>query len=717
MVFTIYLAVNVSLAVVIISTRGSTWPNGMLQTSMLGLTVYIFFSGTPSFSTFFVLWLIMMIVYLAAYPIAYKDIKKEFGADSLEAASLKVNFSQCAYAILSYTVISLFGSYLQEVSSRKQFLQRMLMASQQEEIIRQKVKNGKLQKKLLENMLPSSIVDELKKYNFTIDSWKQIRSLSHRHLGVSIMFAELEEFPKFARQIHPSQVMEYLNDLFLIFDTLCDKYDVYKVETVGDQYVAAVGVVTGVMHTESASGLNSKESSLKQCILSGRDGIIQDDNSIQSSENISVGTGAESLRDASTSNTKQMLDFAKAIIAGARHVKIPDSETSPVLRVGIHTGSCMSGIVGTKNFRFCLFGDTMNTAARMEQKSSPECIHVTQDVVDLVPDGGWEKLKKMEVKGKGTMQTYMLHVGNMLDDKDSLGCKTLGDAAGSIILSTVEVPSSPFFLKENAPGSSNSSASGDPLRNPFLLALPPTSREGVSNKIYYSEHTKWFGLIFKNSDVELSYLDGLARLNKNVVYVGYASFFFVLLVNLISGFSFYTAMRHLCKDPAYFLMCDFIFDQTGDKSISYDDLINNALFRMTPECAATLLVLLSLGCFSQWFIHSSNRVKNKAWAIVCSALFYFALLLCVVVVIMVFGQMTKGELYFQWVYNIGTMIVILGKIDFSLSYSFVLTHYFFSFFFLRHYFFLLRRHDISNILIVLDTRVWSVLWIFHPSDC
>ena len=176
-------------------------------------------------------------------------------------------------------------------------------------------------------------------------------------------------------------------------------------------------------------------------------------------------------------------------------------------------------------------------------------------------------------------------------------------------------------------------------------------------------------------------------------------------------------MRHLCKDPAYFLMCDFIFDQTGDKSISYDDLINNALFRMTPECAATLLVLLSLGCFSQWFIHSSNRVKNKAWAIVCSALFYFALLLCVVVVIMVFGQMTKGELYFQWVYNIGTMIVILGKIDFSLSYSFVLTHYFFSFFFLRHYFFLLRRHDISNILIVLDTRVWSVLWIFHPSDC
>ena len=688
----------------------TSFPIRGIRYSLLIYAIIVLISGNPSFSFFFIYWIIGTITYIGSFVAILAGLQNS--KEEVNRGQMTQNFIISINWYFVSSVLFLTGGYLLEAAARKQFLRGMLMADQEEEVIKQKTKNAKLQKKLLENMLPSFIVDKLQEQNFTMSSWEQLRNFSHRHFGVSIMFADLVGFTEFSAQVEPRQVMEYLNDLFLVFDNLCDKHDVYKVETVGDQYVAAVGVLTGQMLTEDvghSQSLGSLGEDSGKLLSRGIDsGDIESD---------SVVGGVQTIRDASSSNTKQMLDFAKAIIAGARHVKIPMSETSPVLRVGIHTGSCISGIVGTKNLRFCLFGDTMNTAARMEQKSSPECIHTTQDVVDLIPDGGWEKLKKLEVKGKGTMQTYTLHVGNMLDDKDSLGCKTLGDAAGSIILSTVEVPSSPFFLKEKAPRSSNSSASGDPLRNPFLLALPPTSREGVSNKIYYSEHTKWFGLIFKNSDVELSYLDGLARLNKNVVYVGYASFFFVLLVNLISGFSFYTAMRHLCKDPAYFLMCDFIFDQTGDKSISYDDLINNALFRMTPECAATLLVLLSLGCFSQWFIHSSNRVKNKAWAIVCSALFYFALLLCVVVVIMVFGQMTKGELYFQWVYNIGTMIVILGKIDFSLSYSFVLTHYFFSFFFLRHYFFLLRRHDISNILIVLDTRVWSVLWIFHPSDC
>jgi class 3 adenylate cyclase len=70
----------------------------------------------------------------------------------------------------------------------------------------------------------------------------------------------------------------------------------------------------------------------------------------------------------------------------------------------------MSGIVGKKNFRFCLFGDTMNTAARMEQTSMAECIHVSQDVVDLAPDQPWEKLDKMHVKGNGAMPTYLMRV-------------------------------------------------------------------------------------------------------------------------------------------------------------------------------------------------------------------------------------------------------------------------------------------------------------------
>merc|ERR1711959_211812 len=103
------------------------------------------------------------------------------------------------------------------------------------------------------------IVEQLRMQNFTIQSWDQLRRMSCRHFGVCIMFAELDGFTAFSAQVRPSLVMEYLNDLFLIFDGLCDDYDVYKVETVGDQYVAAVGVVTGKMHNEEVDENEEEE--------------------------------------------------------------------------------------------------------------------------------------------------------------------------------------------------------------------------------------------------------------------------------------------------------------------------------------------------------------------------------------------------------------------------------------------------------------------------
>ncbi len=62
--------------------------------------------------------------------------------------------------------------------------------------------------------------------------------------------------------------------------------------------------------------------------------------------------------------------------------------------------------------RYCLFGDTMNTAARMQQNGLPGCIHTTREVVGFAPDHDWEKRKQMLVKGKGVMQTYLLRVGS-----------------------------------------------------------------------------------------------------------------------------------------------------------------------------------------------------------------------------------------------------------------------------------------------------------------
>merc|ERR1711904_236356 len=177
--------------------------------------------------------------------------------DSYSLAKYKNDFVTLLYYLLIFMVISLVGAFRQEIGSREQFLQRILMADQQDEIIKQKTKNAKLQKSLLENMLPSFIVDELREQDFNMNTWKQLRSLTHSHLGVSIMFADLVGFTEFSTKVSPRKVMAYLNDLFLVFDSLCDEYDVYKVETVGDQYVAAVGIVSGMMHTEDLGHFGS----------------------------------------------------------------------------------------------------------------------------------------------------------------------------------------------------------------------------------------------------------------------------------------------------------------------------------------------------------------------------------------------------------------------------------------------------------------------------
>mmetsp|Transcript_15174 Transcript_15174/g.37209 ORF Transcript_15174/g.37209 Transcript_15174/m.37209 type:complete len:220 (-) Transcript_15174:1061-1720(-) len=87
------------------------------------------------------------------------------------------------------------------------------------------------------------------------------------------------------------------------------------------------------------------------------------------------------------------------------------------LRVGIHSGQVTAGVLRGERSRFQLFGDTMNTAARMESSGEPNRIQVSQATADLVVAAGLNKLilprnKKIAVKGKGEMQTYWLRLGN-----------------------------------------------------------------------------------------------------------------------------------------------------------------------------------------------------------------------------------------------------------------------------------------------------------------
>ena len=543
-----------------------------------------------------VIWYVVTLRYVNSF---YPGTKRP---DSLSPI-LVASFAETMFVICIFSALSLTGAFFKEAANIQMFLQRMIMGQQQQEIIRQKSQNTTLQKKLLQSMLPDAVVDQLQVHNFVIESWEQLRSLSHRHFGVCIMFAELDGFIAFSAQVDPPRVMQYLNALFLTFDGLCDDYGVYKVETVRDQYVAAVGVVTGQMHSEQV-----------------------DDDDDDGSSFLSSRGPSRSAEDASMFNTNQMLQYAKAIVNESTLVDVPEgAAVRPRLRVGIHTGSCMSGIVGTRNFRFCLFGDTMNTAARMEQKSVAECIHVTQDVVDLVPDESWEKRKKIDFKGKGLMQTYLLRVKTLKEINSFPASHTSRESLDTSVFQEVgrSMPMNALARSMAAPSESTNDV------------------EPVSSSVYQN-HTLCFGLFFRKKRIERAYLNGQARLNKSMVYAGYATFVAILGGNLLYGWLRYNS---LCSDVNTTLTLEVFnakpetqvcfyyfgskpFTNAASPTFDYHDLARSSAFNMTPACAGILFGLVILGCVSHWFIHqSAHFVHRKYWALLNTWFWYFCLLL------------------------------------------------------------------------------------------
>ncbi|XP_032420455.1 uncharacterized protein LOC116720998 [Xiphophorus hellerii] len=270
--------------------------------------------------------------------------------------------------------------------------------------LREKTEDLKRQRKLAEDllhqMLPKSVAKQLRKR-------KQVEAESYER--VTIFFSDIVGFTSISASCTPLQVVEMLNNLYMCFDTRIDSYDVYKVETIGDAYM----VVSG---------------------LPERNGDKHAD---------------------------EIAKMALDLLAAVRQVSIPHMPNERLqLRAGIHTGPCVAGIVGYKMPRYCLFGDTVNTASRMESTSLPQKIHTTSETyLALMKDNAYElQLRgEIEVKGKGKMNTYWLvgHKSYSVQN-DSLVCnwnpnmarkkKTVAGSQASVGNSSVTVQS----LSDNA---------------------------------------------------------------------------------------------------------------------------------------------------------------------------------------------------------------------------------------------------------------------------
>ncbi|ELT96059.1 hypothetical protein CAPTEDRAFT_116621, partial [Capitella teleta] len=204
---------------------------------------------------------------------------------------------------------------------------------------------------LLARMLPRSVAESLKRGQ-TVSP--------ESFASVTIFFSDVVGFTALAAESSPMQVVDLLNDLYTCFDRILEAYDVYKVETIGDAYMVASGVPIRNEHKHAGE----------------------------------VSTMALDLMSA-------MTDF-----------KIRHRPDRPLqIRVGIHTGPVVAGVVGLKMPRFCLFGDTVNFASRMESNSLPMRIHITEQCKKVLEEiGGFLITDRGHValKGKGDVMTFWL---------------------------------------------------------------------------------------------------------------------------------------------------------------------------------------------------------------------------------------------------------------------------------------------------------------------
>lgn len=222
-----------------------------------------------------------------------------------------------------------------------------IVAERTEQLAQEKVKV----EMLLYQMLPKAVADSLK-------DGKTVEAEAFE--CVTIYFSDIVGFTSLSAASTPFQVVALLNDLYTEFDSIIEMFDVYKVETIGDAYM----VVSG---------------------LPIRNGDLH------------AGQIAE-----------MCLHLLSSILSfKVRHK--PDHNL--LLRIGIHSGPVVAGVVGLKMPRYCLFGDTVNTASRMESNGLALQIHVSPECGAILQKlGGFHLPERglVEMKGKGKINTFWL---------------------------------------------------------------------------------------------------------------------------------------------------------------------------------------------------------------------------------------------------------------------------------------------------------------------
>jgi class 3 adenylate cyclase len=205
----------------------------------------------------------------------------------------------------------------------------------------------KLSVALLEQMLPPKVADDLR-------SGRPVPPELFEE--ATIFFSDIVGFTSIASSLDPSKVVDFLNTMYTIMDNICASFGLYKVETIGDAYMVVGGLP--VLDPE---------------------------------------------------HVVKVANFAICVKRAVSSLLSPLDQRPIELRIGIHTGNVMAGIVGNLMPRYCLFGDTVNTASRMESSGEASRIHCSEAVANvLIPTSLFSITERglVQIKGKGELKTF-----------------------------------------------------------------------------------------------------------------------------------------------------------------------------------------------------------------------------------------------------------------------------------------------------------------------
>jgi class 3 adenylate cyclase len=221
------------------------------------------------------------------------------------------------------------------------------LASKNEEIARESERADKL----LKNILPEKAANELKMFD---------KVLPVRYESVTVLFTDFKSFTKIAELVDPEELISELDECFRLFDAIISVFGLEKIKTIGDSYMCAGGLPTP-NDTHPVDMVKAA---------------------------IEMQHGLQSLMESKKEAGK------KAIFE---------------MRIGIHTGPVIAGVVGSHKFAYDIWGDTVNTAARMEQGSEPNKINISAATYELVRHRFECTYRgKMAAKNKGEIDMYFV---------------------------------------------------------------------------------------------------------------------------------------------------------------------------------------------------------------------------------------------------------------------------------------------------------------------